>query len=127
MKNEKEKAMIRDFGPKKVCLSKRNAIKGEFKLPNNKVIVIKRGKEYITADQTELDFFSKQKAVIIMDLNDQEFLSYAAKNPLDLPTVQNRSLTIEDVIDKKLSTDEEEAVVNKLKDMGYTIYKRKDR
>jgi hypothetical protein len=111
--------------PVRVVISRFNIKMMSFELPNKKQIKLSaKNPAYTTSDPDEIDFFSKQKGVSIIRLTDQEFGSWMRKNAGHEEVVQNRHITIDDVIDDKWTTKEEESVAKKLRKLGYTVRKR---
>lgn len=112
--------------PKKIIIARPTISKYEVKLPNGEVIVLSKGKpSYVSSDPEVLEFCAKQKGLAVTDLPTREFITYAKKELSDKPIIQNRAVKLEDVLDKKWSSREEELAVAKLKSLGYICYPKK--
>jgi hypothetical protein len=96
-----------------------------FKLPNGKVIILRRGDSYLTEDAEEQNFLSQQKYIGAKKLDDKEFRMWATLQFEKIPTVYNNSIQTEKDAEEFLWTSEtEEYAINKLKENGYMVYKR---
>ncbi len=107
--------------PKRVCLIGPNIVTASFTLPDKTVKEFKRGDTYITSDPEELDFFSKQKGIAIVDLKITPLIEYFAQ--VTIPTVDNVVITPVIADEFKWDTEAEQRVIKKLEELGYVITK----
>ena len=94
------------------------------KLPSGKIVLLKRGEDYKTEDAEEIEFLSKQRYFGARKLDDKEFRIWATLRYKNVPTVDK---VIEDksyVEAMVWNSETEEYAVNKLKENGYTVYKK---
>ena len=96
------------------------------KFPSGKIHILKRGDKYTTEDKEEQDFLSKQKYIGAAKLNDTEFRMWATLQFDKIPTVYNKQVENKEDIEEYLwNSDTEQLAINKLKENGYTVYKKK--
>lgn len=95
------------------------------KFPNGKILILNRGDSYRTEDKDEQEFLSKQKGIAGRKLDDQEFRKWFTLQYADIPTVYNTKIKDKtDVEEFVWNSDTEEYAVNRLKELGYTVYKK---
>jgi len=110
--------------PKKIYLTDQGMVVAKFKLPNEKLINIRRGTTYRTEDQEELNFFSKQKGIGISDIDGKELKRFIAQQTI--PTVDNVVITADMVDQFKWTTEAEAALIAVLKEKGYAVISADD-
>ena len=108
--------------PKQVIIARYDIVDMSITLPSGKKLSINRGKPYITGDQDELDFLSRQKGLVVTGIDDKSFRTWVTEQVL--PTV-DKDLSDADAAEFKWYDEHEEAVVEELKERGYIVYKKK--
>ena len=110
--------------PKKVYLIGYDVVSMKLTMPNGKKFILKRGDVITTSNPEELDFFSKQKGLMIVDIDIKELRKYIAQ--VNIPVIENTLITPETADKFKWNTEEEAMVIQKLKDAGYIITTSKE-
>ena len=110
--------------PVKFYLVAPEIVNYSIKFPSGKIIILKRGDVYQTEDESEVEFLSKQRYIGVSKLNDKEFRLWATMRYKDVPTVDKKIEDKTSIEAMLWNSESEEFAVNKLKELGYTVYKK---
>jgi len=107
--------------------SRSEIVRREISLPSGKQIVIGTScPEYKTEDPEEIDFLSRLFGVGCRKLSDSEFRLFMTSSYNDLPHVERKNITPEELEAFMASPAHEELIVEKLRAKGYTLEKKSE-
>lgn len=93
-------------------------------LPNDKVIVFKRGTEYSTEDEEEIAFLTGVKGLGARKMEDKEYRGWATAQFEKLPLIDRHDIkSVQDVEEYLWNSSFEKLIVTFLKSKGWIVKK----
>lgn len=110
--------------PKIISLIDGRIINASVTLPSGKQLVFNsKVRRYETSDPEEVEFFSKLKGFFVRDIGDKEYIRHLERMYEEIPDITNRELTVEAAEKSKWYTEDENKLIEKLRELGYIVYK----